>query len=162
MPTEDLAAFTAHVKSFNDEYNPQGATEAHLVQFIADTAWRLHRGAALENKLLAYATREPGHSRIASLESQIKSLATLSVITQRLSRQFEKNVAQLRQIQAERRAHEQAELDELIRIMESLESQGKQYTPTENGFVFSEAQIARATQLRTRRQHLRETRKCAA
>jgi len=52
MPTEDLAAYQLHVKSFTDEYHPQGATEAHLVQSLADTAWRLNRVAALETNVL--------------------------------------------------------------------------------------------------------------
>jgi len=37
MPSEDLAAYQRHVKSFTDEYHPLGATDAHLVQSLADT-----------------------------------------------------------------------------------------------------------------------------
>src|SRR5580698_3776138 len=52
MPTEDLAAYQSHLKSFEDEYAPEGATEANLVQALADTSWRLNRVAALETNLL--------------------------------------------------------------------------------------------------------------
>src|SRR5580692_1374136 len=52
MPTEDLHAYQLHLKSFTDEYNPKGATEANLVQSLADTTWRLNRVAALETNLL--------------------------------------------------------------------------------------------------------------
>src|ERR1700722_5727817 len=41
MPTEDLYAYQDHVKSFTDEYHPEGATEAQLVQALADTSWRM-------------------------------------------------------------------------------------------------------------------------
>ncbi len=55
MPTEDLAAYQSHLKSFTDEYSPKGATESHLVQALADTSWRLNRVAALllETNLLS-------------------------------------------------------------------------------------------------------------
>jgi hypothetical protein len=52
MPTEDLRAYEAHVKSFQDEYQPQGATEAQLVKSLADTSWRLNRVASFEATLL--------------------------------------------------------------------------------------------------------------
>ena len=38
MPTEDLHAYQLHLESFADEYHPQGATEAHLVQALADAS----------------------------------------------------------------------------------------------------------------------------
>ena len=46
MPTEDLQAYQHHLTSFTDEYHPQGATEAHLVQDLADSSWRLNRVAS--------------------------------------------------------------------------------------------------------------------
>src|SRR5271165_3958747 len=52
MPTEDLQAYQSHLKSFTDECDPKGAIEAHLVQALADTSWRLNRVAALETNLL--------------------------------------------------------------------------------------------------------------
>jgi hypothetical protein len=52
MPTEDLLAYQRHLKSFTDEYKPEGATEENLVQALADASWRLNRVAALETNLL--------------------------------------------------------------------------------------------------------------
>src|SRR5580658_7694430 len=52
MPNEDLNAYQLHLNSFTDEYTPKGATEANLVQALADTSWRLNRVAALETNLL--------------------------------------------------------------------------------------------------------------
>src|SRR5580692_12133715 len=48
MPSEDLAAYQRHLAAFADEYHPNGATEAQLVQALADASWRLNRVAALE------------------------------------------------------------------------------------------------------------------
>src|SRR5271163_2464885 len=90
MPTEDLEAYQLHLKSFTDEYHPVGATEAHLVQALADTSWRLNRVAALEtNLLLLGSTREfvllptstqqiqDAVSTAAAVETQSKALGIL-------------------------------------------------------------------------------------
>src|SRR5580693_10450371 len=116
MPTEDLAAYQLHLKSFTDEYNPEGATEANLVQALADTSWRLNRVAALETNLLTQGIANGGSTIddalaiAASLESQAKALSNLSLHTQRLSRQFERTVAQLRDLQKTRLAQQQHDL----------------------------------------------------
>jgi hypothetical protein len=79
MPTEDLEAYQSHLNSFTDEYHPKGATEAHLVQALADASWRLNRVAALETNLLSLAAvGDPladAMAIAASLESQSKALA---------------------------------------------------------------------------------------
>lgn len=162
MPADDLAAYQSHVKSFTDEYQPQGATEAHLVQALADTAWRLNRAASLEANLLSLgimgvspAAGAPSEvcdamAIAASLESQSKALATLSMHTQRLSRQFERTVAQLRDLQQARQAEAKQELDTLVDILEMQESTGKTYDPAPDGFVFSETQINAAIRARNR------------
>jgi len=60
MPTEDLQAYQRHVASFVDDLRPKGPMESHLVQSLADTAWRLNRVASLEANLLTLAAaREP-------------------------------------------------------------------------------------------------------
>jgi hypothetical protein len=84
MPTEDLVAYESHKKSLVDEYRPKGATETLLVQALADVSWRLNRVAALETNLLTVT---------ASPIDQSRALANLSLHSQRLSRQFEKTLA---------------------------------------------------------------------
>jgi hypothetical protein len=152
MPTEDLQIYHRHLKSFTDEYHPQGATESHLVQALADTAWRLNRVAALESNLLTLAPAEVQNamSMVASLESQSKALANLSLHSQRLSRQFERTVAQLRDLQNSRRSQENQELENLLEIMDMYELKGETYNPSEDGFVFSETQINTAILTRNR------------
>src|SRR5271163_1840785 len=122
MPTEDLAAYQLHLKSFAEEYHPSGATEANLVQALADCSWRLNRVAALETNLLTLGIANTGSavddamSIVASLESQSKALSNLSLHTQRLSRQFERTVNQLRDLQKIRRAQENHDLDNFLDI----------------------------------------------
>ena len=163
MPTEDLDAYRSHLNSFTAEYHPQGATEAHLVQALADASWRLNRVAALEANLLTLAASQqpnpfadaPGQiqdamSIVASLESQSKALSNLSLHSQRLSRQFERTVAQLRDLQKTRLAQESWDLETLLDIMETYEDKGETYRPSEDGFVFSPTQINRAIRRRER------------
>jgi hypothetical protein len=168
MPTEDLEAYQSHLESFTGEYHPEGATEANLVQALADTSWRLNRVAALETNLLTLGMINPSPiadapsqiqdamSIVAALESQSKALSNLSLHSQRLSRQFERTVAQLRDLQEIRRAKENSDLNDLLDIMEMYESKGETYEPSEDGFVFSQPQIHRAILTRNRERLLEE------
>jgi hypothetical protein len=126
MPNEDLEAYHAHMKSFTDEYDPQGATETHLVQSLTDTSWRQNRIAAIEANVLKFATM------VVMPENDAKALASLSLHSQRLARQFERTVNQLRALQETRQT-------------EVSESKGE---TSQNGFVSSPAQITRAIRLR--------------
>jgi hypothetical protein len=140
MPTEEIEAYRLHLKSLAEEYDPQGATESNLVQALADASWRLNRVVALETNLLMQ----------GDLESQSKALANLSMHSQRLSRQFERTVTQLRDLQEIRRAKEKSDLHDLLDIMEMVESTGETYDPSEDGFVFSQPEIDAAVRLRAR------------
>jgi hypothetical protein len=175
MPTEDLTAYQSHLKSFTDEYHPQGATESHLVQALADTSWRLNRVAALETNLLtmgianaqspitdAPAQVQDAFSIVAALESQSKALANLSMHSQRLSRQFERTLIQLRDLQKTRRAQENRDLDDLLDITEMYEDKGETYDPSEDGFVFSEDQINDRIRARNREREMEEVYEAAA
>jgi hypothetical protein len=99
MPTEDLAAYQRHLAS-SPTNAPAGATEANLVQALADCSWRLNRVAAMETNLLALGVTggarriQDALSIVAALESQSKALSNLSLHSHRLSRQFERTVTQ--------------------------------------------------------------------
>ena len=175
MPTEDLAAYQTHVKTFTGEYHPKGATEAQLVQQLADTSWRLNRAVALEANLYTLAaglepdplTEAPDPVQAtmalaAALESHSKALMNLSLHTQRLSRQFERTVIQLRDLQKARLAAENDQLNDLVDIIEMYEYEGKTYNPSHDGFVFTDQEIARAIQSRTRGKLARQAYRVAA
>jgi hypothetical protein len=167
MPTEDLQAYQHHLKSFTDELNPKGVIETNLVQALADTSWRLNRVAALETNLLTLGITtgnsftdapqqiQDAMSIVSALESQSKALSNLSLHSQRLSRQFERTVAQLRDLQEIRHIQERRDLNELLDITEMYESLGDTYDPSEHGFVFSEPQIS-AAKIARRRENLAE------
>ncbi len=156
MPGENLAAYQQHVKSFTDDLQPVGAIETNLVQSLADCSWRMNRVAVFENNVQTYAVPcgdDPipgGLSVGTALESMSKTLSNLSLYTQRLSRQFEKTENHLRELQQIRKNQEHHDLNQLLDIKEMREAKGEPYTPSENGFVFSEQQIQATLQLRNR------------
>jgi hypothetical protein len=146
MPADDLAAYQRHVKAFTDQYRPADATESQLVQSAADAAWRLNRIAALESNILSLSVvggdaLQDTMAIAASFEKQSKALANLSLHSQRLSRQFQQTVTQLRELQKERQAQEQRDMHDLLEIMEAHGRKGLPYNPSGDGFVFTEAQI---------------------
>src|SRR6266851_9059064 len=109
LPIEDLAAYKHFTKRFFDDLKPIGILEEQLVQSLSDTSWRLNRIPALENNLLALGFAEHSdrietehpevHAALAiaeALREQTKAFSALSMHGQRLSRQFEKALQQLR------------------------------------------------------------------
>ncbi len=93
LPTEDPEAYQRHIQQFLDEYAPATPTETQLVHEIANTAWRLNRIPLLEAELFSHPP---------SPQTPIPLLATLGLHSSRLSRQFQKAVDKLRDIQAQR------------------------------------------------------------
>ena len=165
MPSEDLTAYQRHTQSFVDEYQPKTATEKHLVQSLSDIVWRLNRIPALENNLLALGLNENDHrvntthpeadaalAMALSLREQNRTFAALSMHGHRLSRQFERTLQQLREIQAARREIEQQQLIKAANLLEMHKEENLPYRPADDGFVFSNAEIETFL-LRRRRQN---------
>ena len=163
MPTEDLEAYRRHLASFADDFRPKGAMESNLVQSLADTAWRLHRIAALEANLLTLlAAREPdpcldtagqiqqAMAIASALEAHHKAFTNFTLHSQRLSRQFERAAAQLAELQNTRRSQETRDLNSLLQILDMHQDKGETYTPSDDGFVFTDTEITQARQAQTR------------
>src|SRR5580704_16653711 len=128
LPTEDADAYQRHIQQFLDEYAPATPTETQLAHEIANTAWRLNRIPLIEAELLV---QDPDP------QSLIPQLATLGLYGSRLSRQFQKAVDQLRDIQDERRRLERRQLTEAVEIFLRHQRKGLPWQPSDDGFVFS-------------------------
>jgi hypothetical protein len=143
LPSEDQAAYDAHRRGFFDEYKPATPTETQLAQELADTAWRLNRIPLLEAALLDRAANPPSDQ--AAIDFDIvdahRALATLGLHYQRLSRQFQKAVDKLREIQSERRHEQERDLKHAAALLELHKHKGIPYDPAQDGFVFSKDQI---------------------
>src|SRR5579864_580894 len=165
LPTEELAAYQRHAQSFLDEYQPKGATETQLVQSLIDLSWRLNRAAAAETNLLTLGITEhaplintehpEAHDALAmglAFSEHHHALANISMYCQRCHRQFERSLAQLRELQAERRKSEERQLHKAATILKMHKAQDLPYEPAEDGFVFSNDEI----ETYLRRQHRSE------
>jgi hypothetical protein len=137
LPTEDPEAYQCHIQQFLDEYKPANPTETQLVHEIANTAWRLNRIPLLEAELF---------SQDPSPQTLIPQLATLGLHGSRLSRQFQKTLDQLRDIQEVRRRLERRQLTEAAELFIRHQRKELPWEPSEllleqTGFVFSKEQI---------------------
>jgi hypothetical protein len=137
LPTEDPDAYQRHIQQFLDEYAPATPTETQLVHEIANTSWRLNRIPFLEAELLS---QDPGP------ESLIPQLATLGLHGSRLSRQFQKALEQLRDIQEERHRIQRRQLTEAAELYLRHQHKGLPWEPSCHGFVFSKQQVERHAQ----------------
>ena len=150
LPSDDLEAYQRHIKSFVKEYQPKGATEQNLVQTLADNVWRQHRVAALENNVLTLGIVgeqdvaddvQQALAIAASLESQTKALANLSLHGQRLSRQFEKTLALLQELQLKREIEEEVSMGQASALIHMHALKEEPYDPSEDGFVFPDGEL---------------------
>jgi hypothetical protein len=120
LPSDDVAAYEAHIARFQKELQPVSDRETHLVQSLADTQWRLDRIPNLETGLFAlgrmryadlFADVSDEQLRTMLLDTHIlmtdaKHFKNLHLQESRLRRQYEKDRQELRQLQAERKEKE--------------------------------------------------------
>jgi hypothetical protein len=143
LPSEDPAAYQQHRRQFLAEYRPATPTETQLVHELADTAWRLNRVPLLEADVLSRAqspapSPEPPSFDIVDAH---RLLASLSIHGQRLSRQFQKTLNQLRELQLDRLERQRKDLRDAASVFEFQKHKGLPYDPAEDGFVFSKTEV---------------------
>ena len=135
LPSDDPAAFQRHLDSFVNEYQPQGPTEQQLVRTLANNSWHLDRVNRLEEALFTHPDEN------LTLDSQMRSLTSLSTHRHRLTRGFESTLKQLRQLQKERRSDELGHLWKASRLSALAEHKGLPCNPSEDGFVLTEKDV---------------------
>ena len=148
LTSEDQAAYENHHRQFEKEYQPANAIESQLVKKMADTSWRLNRIPVLEADILNHAespapSPEPPAFDIVDAH---RFLASLGLHGARLSRQFQKTLQQLRDLQYERQMREWNELKDAAAILELHKHEGLPWEPSDPGFVFSKDQVERFSQ----------------
>jgi len=155
LPSENPAEYEHHVQGFLREYDPRGSTEQHLVETIAGATWRLKRIAALEAKVFSQETATP-----TDVYQQTRALSNLGLYEHRLSRQVEKAMKELRELQSDRRSRESIRMDEAASLLEMHKEQGLPYNPVEDGFVFSVDEIETFIRRRQRLEEAEEAAEC--
>jgi hypothetical protein len=132
LATEDAAQYQRHCRQFLPEYKPATGTETQLTQELADTAWRLNRIPHLETALLDRAANPP--SEQARIDFDIvdahRAVAILGQHYTRLSRQFQKALDHLHEIQSERTERERHDLKEAAALLEFHKRTGLPGSPS--------------------------------
>jgi hypothetical protein len=150
LPSDDAAAYQSHIISYEKLLKPMGPEECALVQSIADTRWRLNRIPALEIALIAIgrqelAAEDDTYNRTdlaPILEMQIrlayeKAFRNLHIQEARLARRREKEMAELRALQQERKAQEAEALAAATRVYAAARANNKPFDLAALGFEFS-------------------------
>ncbi|HEY3454500.1 MAG TPA: hypothetical protein VGK64_07835 [Bryobacteraceae bacterium] len=153
LPSDDTAEYDRHVAAFHDEYQPVGLQECELVQSIADTFWRLRRIPILETAIFAKGRIEfaelfneqdlAARPRLIDAHTFItyeKQIRNLQLQEARLARRREKEIAELRRLQAER----SSKTGTGEHSAPFAESDACPRFATSNGFVFSTPEIEQA------------------
>ena len=141
---------------------PVGEAEIQITRQLCDDRWRLQRAAQFESAIFAeraarFASDSENSTGDPLLDSCIangetwlaeaKNLNLLSTYENRIHRRWEKNMAELRRLQAERKAALEAAIAEAALLAQLAESKGQSCDTSEpftrRNFEFSASEIAR-------------------
>jgi len=156
LPSDDARAYAEHVDNYNDEFQPCGLRECELVQSLADLSWRLQRIPALEMAIYTHgriefagefddhdAALRPSMIELQTFLTYEKQLRNLQLQEGRLSRRYDKELAELRQLQQDRKAKEREALAAAARAALLARQRHENFDPQANGFDFSTEEIDR-------------------
>ncbi len=154
LSAEDSEAFSRHEAALKSAYQPEGIREELLVTAIAQDTWRLNRAAAIENNIFALAHQQqegnvdassaPVHTAVTLAQTWLRdahNFQLLALYESRLRRAVEKNEAQLRSLQLERKAARAAALEEALLLARLARMKRETFDPQANGFEFSAAEL---------------------
>ena len=173
LSDDDRPIFEKFKSDFIDGLAPKTVMELSLASAIAWDTWRLNHLRAVEMNMYAIGTASDNdnsvaidcdndqiHTAIAAAETfrnESHQFALMSLYEQRMNRSIHKNLATLRDLQAERKQNYERDLDEEVLLARANDFNGLPYQaptqPTASGSVFSNREIyAAANRLTTLRE----------
>ena len=170
LPEADLAEYKTFTAGFFADLKPAGYVELNLVHQYADVNWRMNHSAALEKIKLSLTIDDerdsvdteckPAHNAFVEARNyhlHSETLRNISLYETRLATRALRLYKQIIEIQDARRVREASEMEEAVLLYEMEEeaataAPGRRftYTPADDGFVFSIAQIKVRIRLRDR------------
>ena len=164
-------AIEQHCEGYREAYAPVGIPEHDLVRNIAEHQWRLRRAHAMETALLTQVMLEqepgvdPDAAQAQAWIDPVKGLQRIALYAGRIQRAIEKNIAELKAMQAERKAAYALAREEAVLLTQLAHAKGQTYDPAPDfspaestgGFVYSIAEVAR---ILSRAARLEEARAC--
>jgi hypothetical protein len=154
LPGEEEAV-AQHVEGYIEAYAPVGVPEHDLVVNIAENHWRLQRAHSLENALFTKIMMEQSENPVSALAEAwldaTKGLKSVATYAARIQRAIEKSTAELKSLQAERKAAYAKAQEEAILLTQLAHAKGQTIDAVKDfpspelcgGFVFSLPEIAR-------------------
>ncbi len=155
LPQEDMQAYQTHCQEFFQEWLPQGPTERHLIQTLADSQWRLHRALARDRAMFAMGHEQFGdqvntaqpqvHAHFTSAVVEIergKELDRLSRYASRIQRDYHRTLKEVQDLQERRKAKEQVQMEQAALLQKFFAMNSEEFKPAEFGFVLNNTQIA--------------------
>jgi hypothetical protein len=146
LPGDDVALYERHVNRFFAEFKPSEERETELVQSLTDAQWRLNRIPALEMGIYALARlnfadmfpqEEPavreGLIQAHTFITHQKEINNLSIQELRLRRHYQKDLAELKELQTLRAQREKVAKTVASKTAHSAPS----LSESEIGFEFS-------------------------
>jgi hypothetical protein len=151
LPADDAIAYQQHVDRRFAKYAPSTDDERSLTQAVADTEWRLLRIAPLEAGVYAVGRRKLAESfpeeqdpanREALITTEIflafrKDFSNLALQERRLRNQRSADIAELEQLQKDRRDKHAAALKRAVALYKSTRELDLSFDLAFFGFVFS-------------------------
>ena len=161
LSPQDLPVFETLKAEFIADLAPETVMENKLASSIAWDTWRLDHLRAIEMSMYALGTSDPDcdmdcddpqlHTALSDAKTFVKQsakFALMSLYEQRMNRSLHKNLATLRELQAERKRNYQHDRNEEVTIASANKLNGLAYeapaTASENGYVFETSEIVAA------------------
>lgn len=152
LPNEDINVYRAYCNDYFDFWKPANIVERDLVQEIVDNQWRLNRAKGFEQGMLGWAYFGPagefnadspdthaGFTEAAHFAENHKQFANLALYEQRIQRARDQSMRTLQQLQKTRKAQEQVQMDEALKLQKLHKMLRIAFDPAEHQFVFSNA-----------------------
>ena len=150
LSADEAPAYQQHVAEYEKDLHPFGQRECDLVQSIADSSWRLQRIPVLEAAIYAqgriqFASQFDDHdpslrSSLIDLQTHLtyeKQLRNLHIQEARIHRRREKDLAELRDLQKERKQHQKFALEAALRLYTQAKRANQPFDLAALGFEFS-------------------------
>jgi hypothetical protein len=154
MTDENRAAHYAFCNPIIARLAADGPLEMQLAHLIAQDHWRLNRIQSIEDGLYVLGQCRPVNqvdsgapqADVALAESmtfmrQSREILLLTLYESRINRNIRKNMEQLRELQTERRAQREKDLEEAQLLCQLAASNGETFDPKQHGFAFSNVEI---------------------
>jgi hypothetical protein len=152
---DDANAYRAHIARYQEKFSPVNTDESSLTQSLADTEWRLLRIPSLEMGIYAIGRLELADSfehiadtdtRNSLIEAKIfltyrRDLNNLSIQENRLRRQFEKDKAELTEMQQKRKETHDKQLNKAGSEYIYAIREKREFDQDRFGFEFSMEEI---------------------